>query len=217
MNSDRYRQLRGKIPLPAKTLTGGWCRKASSAETYYPFHTERMMRRLCIALALAMAATSADAQNDAWSRMVAESDSVGDTTPHWAPGRMLDCGPGVPIADSVQVAGGESKEFLFARRSLRTRGMFSYLDPPAGAGRFELRAIYCHEPGGHPFSFILERDHRYFYLVYSLTERPTYADVLFRSPAGEWRPYFWDASARTLGPGPDPATGAQHGTDPPLD
>lgn len=174
------------------------------------------MRRLCITLALVMTATSANAQPDGWSRMVAESDSVGATTPHWAPGRKLDCGPGVTGADSVEVAGGESREFLFARRSLRTRGMFSYLDPPAGAGRFALRAIYCHEPAGHPFTFILERDHRYFYLVYSLTQHPTYAGVLFRSPAGEWRPHVWDASARSLAPGPVPAA-AQRTTDPPLD
>ena len=172
-----------------------------------------MTRRLCIALALATAATPAAAQEDAWSRMVAASDSVGAETPHWAPGRMLNCGPGVAGADSVEVAGGESSEFLFARRSLRTRGRFSYLDPPAGAGRFSLRAIYCHEPAGHPFSFILERDHRYFYLVYSLTDRPTYAELLFRSPAGAWRPHVWDASARTLAPGPAPA--AQRATPPP--
>jgi hypothetical protein len=150
------------------------------------------------ALFLALDAAAARAQADPWHRLVAEADSVGPDTPHFAPSRWLECGAGVERADSVQVSGGP-EGFLFARRSMRTRGYFDYQDlPPAGAARFAVRSVLCHEEGGHPYTFVLERDHRYFYMVFSLRKKPTYEALAFRSGAGDWRPFLWDPARRTF-------------------
>ena len=165
--------------------------------------TRRLHARLAglgaaAALFLALDAAAAPAQAGSWHRLVAGADSVGPETPRFAPSRWIECGAGVERADSVQVAGG-SEEFLFARRSMRTRGYFDYQDlPPAGAARFAVRHVLCHEEGGHPYTFVLERDHRYFYLVFSLRENPTYEALAFRSRAGDWRPFLWDPAHRTF-------------------
>ena len=129
---------------------------------------------------------------DPWHRLVAEADSIGPETPLFAPSRWIACGSGVESPDSVQVS-AESAEFLFAQRSLRTRGSFIYFDPPStGAGRFALRHILCEHEQGLPRTFVLERNHRYFYLVFSLREYPSYAALTFRMPSGAWRPFRWD-------------------------
>ncbi len=150
------------------------------------------------ALVLALDAAAAPAQADPWRRLVAESDSVGPATPPFAPSRWNECGAGVEAADSVQVTAGPGG-FLFARRSMRTRGYFSYVEPPAtGAGRFALRHVLCDEKRGHPYTFVLERDHRYFYLVFSLRERPGYEALSFLTRPGDWRPFRWDPARRTF-------------------
>lgn len=165
----------------------------------------RIPRRCAgLALALGLSAGAAPAQTDPWQRLVAEADSVGPVTPRVAPTRWTACGPGVQAADSVQVSGG-SGDFILSRRSLRTRGYFSSVDPPAtGAGRFALRHILCDQERGYPLTFVLERDHRYFYLVFSIREPPSYAALAFRSASGAWRPFRWDAERRTFTAGPDP-------------
>jgi hypothetical protein len=143
-------------------------------------------------------AAPAAAADDAWRRLIAESDSVGPETPLAVPGPRTPCTAGVEIADSVRVTGG-SGEFLLGRLSLRTRGNFTYPDPPrAGAARFAIRAVYCDREHGHPYTFVLERDHRYFYLVYSLRRHPTYAGLSFRTEAGAWRAFRWDPDGRTF-------------------
>ena len=71
---------------------------------------------------------------------------------------------------------------------------------PTGAARFAVRHVLCHEEGGHPYTFVLERDHRYFYLVFSLREHPTYEALAFRSRSGDWRPFLWDPARRTFAP-----------------
>lgn len=153
-----------------------------------------------VLLALALSAAGASAQADSWDRLVAEADSIGPETPRFAPSRWIACGPGVQAPDSVQVSGsGGSHEFLFARRSLRTRGYFSYLEPPpTGSGRFALRNILCDRRGERPRTFVLERDHRYFYLVFSLRHDPDYRALTFRSGSGEWRPFRWSSDHRTF-------------------
>lgn len=150
------------------------------------------------ALLLALDAAAAPAQADPWHRLVAGADSVGPETPRFAPGRWIECGEGVERPDSVQVSGG-SEELLFARRSMRTRGYFDYRDLPAtGAARFAVRNVLCHEEGGHPHTFVLERDHRYFYLVFSLREHPTYDALAFLTRRGSWEPFLWDPARRTF-------------------
>jgi hypothetical protein len=126
-------------------------------------------------LAIAAAAGSARAQDDPWARLVLEADSIGPETPRFAPSRWTPCAA-TPAADSVRVV-GQSDEFLVGRRSLRTRGMFTYGElPDTGSGTFALRAILCNETG-RPLTFVLERDHRYFYLVFSLRDVSSYRAV----------------------------------------
>lgn len=138
-------------------------------------------------LATAAAAGNARAQDDPWRRLVLEADSIGPETPRFAPSRWTPCAA-TPAADSVRVT-GPSDEFLFGRRSLRTRGAFTYSKvPDTGSGTFALRAILCGETG-RPLTFVLERDHRYFYLVFSLREVPSYRSValLTVNPQACWR------------------------------
>gem|GEM_PF-4001744 len=161
----------------------------------------RYLIRSCgVLLAAASGAGGASAQAGPWERLAAEADSIGPETPQFAPGRGIACGPGVQTADSVQVAGSPGPdEFLMAYRSLRTRGYFSYVDPPStGAGRFALRHILCDRDGERPRTFVLERDHRYFYLVFSLREDPAYQALTFRSGTGAWRPFRWAPDQRTF-------------------
>lgn len=124
-------------------------------------------------LVLVAFAGSARAQDDPWVRLVLEADSIGPETPRFAPSRWTPCSA-TPSADSVRVAGA-SDDFLVGVRSLRTRGMFSYRElPTTGSGTFALRAVLCDE-SGRPLTFVLERDHRYFYLVFSLRADPDYS------------------------------------------
>lgn len=130
---------------------------------------------ILVAFAVVAVAGSARAQDDPWLRLVLEADSIGPETPRFAPSRWTPC-VATPVADSVRVA-GPSDEFLVGRRSLRTRGMFTYVElPDTGSGTFALRAILCDE-SGRPLTFVLERDHRYFYLVFSLREVSSYRAV----------------------------------------
>lgn len=153
-----------------------------------------------VLLALAFSAAGASAQADSWDRLIAEADSIGPETPRFAPSRWIACGPGVETPDSVQVSGsGGPDEFLFAQRSLRTRGYFSYLElPSTGSGRFALRNILCDQEGDHPRTFVLERNHRYFYLVFSLRDDPGYRALSFRSGSGEWQAFRWAPHQRTF-------------------
>ena len=106
----------------------------------------------------------------------------------------------VQRADSVQIAGGFDN-FLFAQRSLRTRGIVTYVDMPGGGtGRFALREILCDEPDGRPRTFVLERDHRYFYAIFSIREIPSYEALTFLVGPDDWRPSEWDAEQRTFLP-----------------
>lgn len=128
-----------------------------------------------LAVLATAAAGNAHAQDDPWRRLVLEADSIGPETPRFAPSRWTPCSA-TPVADSVRVA-GPSDGFLVGRRSLRTRGMFTYVElPDTGSGTFALRAILCDEKG-RPLTFVLERDHRYFYLVFSLREVPSYRSL----------------------------------------
>lgn len=138
---------------------------------------------ILVALAVSAAAGSARAQDDPWLRLVLEADSIGPETPGFAPSRWTPCAA-TPAADSVRVS-GPSDEFLFGVRSLRTRGMFTYRElPDTGSGTFALRAILCDE-AGRPLTFVLERDHRYFYLVFSIRAVPDYrALMLFTGRPG---------------------------------
>jgi hypothetical protein len=112
-----------------------------------PFFPRSLVRHWMLPLlALAALAGSARAQaDDPWRRLVVEADSIGPETPRFAPSRWTPCAAATG-ADSVRVT-GQSDEFLFAKRSLRTRGMFTYLAPPGtGAGTF---AQFCvMKPGG---------------------------------------------------------------------
>lgn len=159
--------------------------------------------RLAIAVVLAMAidAGTLGAQETPWTRLVAEADSIGPDMPRVAPSRWIECGPGVQRTDSVQVS-PSTEQFLFATRSLRTRGYFSYLDvPDAGSGRFAVRAILCDEGAGRPLTFVLERNHRYFYLVFSLRENPTYESLVFFRGPGDSSCFRWDPTSRRFSPG----------------
>lgn len=156
----------------------------------------------CVALALALADVTAAAQEDPWRRLVSEADSIGPETPDFAPTPWTPCAPGVRATDSLEVAGGPA-EFLLARRSLRTRGYFTYAEPPAaGAGRFALRAVLCDQVPARPITFVLERDGRWFYLVFALKEWSTYAALKLRTESGEWRPFRWDRERRAFGASP---------------
>lgn len=158
----------------------------------------------CVALALAATDVTAAAQEDPWRRLVSESDSIGPETPDFAPTPWTACAPGVRAADSLEVAGGPA-EFLLARRSLRTRGYFTYAEPPAaGAGRFALRAVLCDQVPERPTTFGLERDGRWFYLVFALREWSTYEALKLRTGAGEWRRFLWDAERRTFAASREP-------------
>lgn len=133
-------------------------------------------------LAALVVAGSARAQDDPWARLVLEADSIGPETPRFAPSRWTPC-PATPAADSVRVA-GPSDEFLFSARSLRTRGMFTSVEVPDAGGSFALRAILCDE-AGRPLTLVVERDHRFFYLVFSLRAVPSYrALTLFSGSRG---------------------------------
>ena len=158
-----------------------------------PSNTRRFVSAWVLAgFALAAVAERASAQGDTWRTLIQEADSIGPETPAFAPSRETPCAA-VLAADSVRVT-GPGDEFLFAVRSLRTRGYFSYREVPAlGSASFALRAILCDEETGRPLTFVLERDHRYFYLVFSIREVPTYrALTLFSgSPPGSclrWAP-----------------------------
>lgn len=153
-----------------------------------------------VLLAIAFSAAAASAQADSWDRLVAEADSIGAETPRVAPGPWIDCGPGVETPDSVQVSGSaRPEEFLFGQRSLRTRGYFTYpVLPSKGSGRFAVRHILCEQKGERPRTFVLERDHRYFYLVFSLRPDPQYGALTFRSAAGEWQSFRWAPDHRTF-------------------
>lgn len=127
-------------------------------------------------LAVAALAEAAQAQDDAWRRLVLEADSIGPETPPMAPSRWTPCAS-APVADSLRLS-GSTDEFLFAVRSLRTRGYFSYREPPpTGSATFALRAILCDERTGRPLTFVLEREHRYFYLVFSTREVSSYRSL----------------------------------------
>ena len=139
-----------------------------------PSNARRVFIAAIIAgLAIAADARTAPAQDRSWRTLIQEADSIGPETPRFAPSRWTPC-VGTPAADSVRVS-GPSDEFLLGIRSLRTRGMFTYAElPEAGSGSFALRAILCDEETGRPRTFVLERDHRYFYLVFSLREVSSY-------------------------------------------
>lgn len=154
------------------------------------------------ALALTGATGSARAQNDPWRSLVADADSIGPETPRVAPSRWTPCS-GVPAADSARVT-PPADEFLFGTRSLRTRGLFSFEElPRAGSGAFALRAILCDERG-RPLTVVLERDHRYFYLVFSLRALPGYRALTLFSGDGSrcWR---WDEEYGRFSISPCPA------------
>src|SRR5688572_20869689 len=105
-------------------------------------------------VAFAAGAQTAHAQDDSWRTLILEADSIGAETPAFAPSTWTPCTPTI-AADSVRVA-GPTDEFLFAARSLHTRGYFSYLEPPAtGSATFALRAILCDEATGRPLTFVL--------------------------------------------------------------
>jgi hypothetical protein len=167
-----------------------------------------MRYKLVMALFLALDATAAAAQSDdrwdssdRWDRFVAEADSIGPVAPFARAARSVRCGPGVQVADSVELSGALT-EFIFARYSTRTRGMFDHMYNWFGRGsvRLALLAVECEPDNGRPYVLVLERDHRYFYAVFSLRERPTYSTVRFRSATGEWQLYLWDPQRRTFAP-----------------
>lgn len=158
----------------------------------------RIVRWAALA-ALALDAAALPAQHDPWRELVAQADSVGPETPRITPGREVECGPGVQAPDSVQISSAGAEEYMFKTRSLRTRGYFSSVSTPrTGAGRFALRRILCHAERGHPATFVVERDHRYFYLVFTLRPSSTYRALAFRTAAGQWLPFRWDAARRAF-------------------
>ncbi len=139
--------------------------------------------------------TVARAQGDPWVRLVADADSIGPETPRMLPTRRIECGPGVQPADSMKVS-GRAVEFLLATTSRRTRGYFQYLTVPAtGTGTFAVREVYC-DADGRPYTFVVERDHRYFFLIFNLRERPTFSGVRFLAGDGPWSCRRWDREDR---------------------
>lgn len=158
------------------------------------------------ALAAAGSVETAHAQDKPWRRLVAEADSIGPDTPLFAPSRWTPCTQ-APAADSLRVT-GPTEEFLFGTRSLRTRGMFSYFDLPAtGSGTFALRAILCDDDTGKPLTFVLERDHRYFYLVFSLRDMPTYRALTLFTRTGPGSCFRWDPESSRFAPAACPGPG----------
>ncbi len=153
--------------------------------------------------ALLITAIGADfvaAQEVTWGSLIAEADSIGPVTPRAAPGRRIECASGIQRADSVLV--GASEEFILFSSSRRTRGMFSSeVIPARGRGRFALREIFCDGESGRPLTFVLERDHRYFYLIFNLTDSPTYGSLRFLTGFGESACVRWEPSVRRFGPG----------------
>ena len=157
--------------------------------------------RWCELLLVLIAASplAARAQDDPWARLVADADSVGPDTPRLLPSRRIQCGVGVQRLDSIQVT-GEAVEFLLATRSRRTRGYFRYLTVPRdGTGTFAIREVYC-DAAGHPYTFVLERNHRYFFLMFSLRDLPTYSGVKFLAGQGPWGCRKWDPESRRFDP-----------------
>lgn len=157
--------------------------------------------RWCLVFLSLIAASPivARAQDDAWAQLVAEADSLGPQTPRMLPTRRIECGPEVQRPDSMKVT-GRSVEFLLATRSRRTRGYFRYLDvPSAGTGTFAIREVYCNAEG-RPHTFVLERDHRYFFLIFSLREHPTFSGVRFLTREGPWSCRRWDQESRRFDP-----------------
>lgn len=141
----------------------------------------------------------AQAQDDPWARLVADADSLGPRTPRMLPSRRIECGPGVQRADSMLVS-ARPVEFLLATTSRRTRGNFRYLTVPStvpstGTGTFAIREIYC-DGEGRPHTFVLERDHRYFFLIFSLRDLPTYSGVRFLTGEEPWSCRRWDQASR---------------------
>jgi hypothetical protein len=51
---------------------------------------------------------------------------------------------------------------------------------------------------------VLERDGRWFYLVFALREWSTYEALKLRTETGEWRPFRWDRERRAFGASPEP-------------
>ena len=165
-----------------------------------PSNTRRFVGAGILAgFAFAAVAGTAAAQDNSWPTLIQEADSIGPETPAFAPSRWTPCAP-VLAADSVRVA-GPADEFLFAVRSLRTRGYFSYREPPEmGSASFALRAILCDEETGRPRTFVLERDHRYFYLVFSLRDVPTYRAVTLFTGSASGSCLRWAPEPGRFGP-----------------
>lgn len=155
---------------------------------------------LIAGFAIGAASSTGQAQDDAWRTLVQEADSIGPETPAFAPSSWTPCAS-APAADSVRLS-GPSDEFLFAARSRRTRGYFAYRDVPEnGSGSFALRAILCDEDTGRPRTFVLERDQRYFYVVFPLREVSSYdAVTLFSSGTGTC--LRWAAAPGRFAPAP---------------
>ncbi|HUR92468.1 MAG TPA: hypothetical protein VMY38_07320 [Gemmatimonadaceae bacterium] len=157
--------------------------------------------RWCTVLLSLIAAfpLAAGAQDDPWARLVAEADSLGPQTPRMLPTRRIECGPGVQRADSMRIS-GRPAEFLLATTSRRTRGYFQYLTVPStGTGTFAIREVYC-DGEGRPYTFVLERDHRYFFLIFSLRDLPTYSGVRFLTGDQPWSCRRWDQASRRFDP-----------------
>ena len=165
-----------------------------------PSNTRRFVSAWILAgFALAAVAERASAQGDTWRTLIQEADSIGPETPAFAPSRWTPCAA-VLAADSVRVA-GPADEFLFAARSLRTRGYFSYREvPELGSASFALRAILCDGETGRPLTFVLERDHRYFYLVFSLRDVPTYRAVTLFTGSASGSCLRWAPEPGRFGP-----------------
>ena len=153
------------------------------------------------ALASVLAPAAAPAQGHwprTWEELYAAADSVGPEAARVAPTRWRECPPQLPRSDSLRVT-GSSGEFWLASRSLRTRGYFtSWEVPTEGTGEFALLHVLCHTEEGFPYTFVLERDHRYFYLVFALRESPTWSGISIRREDGSWAAYADLVGERTV-------------------
>jgi hypothetical protein len=155
---------------------------------------------LCFLCSALVAADGTGAQESAWAELIAAADSIGPVPPLVSAAPDFPCGAGVQRADSVRVSAAP-REFLFAARSLRTRGVFTHpILPATGAGTFALREIRCDEHG-RPLTFELEREHRYFLVVFSLQESPTFQALTFLTMSGEWTCFRWQSGAARFSPG----------------
>lgn len=156
-----------------------------------PSNARRLSRTgVLAALAVTVIPGPARAQDDAWRTLVLEADSIGPVTPRFAPTRWTPCAD-APAADSLRLS-GPADEFMLSSRSLRTRGYFTFAElPDAGSGTFALRAILCDEESRRPLTFVLERDHRYFYLIFSLREVSSYRGVTLFSGSAPESCYRW--------------------------